>query len=88
MDKPRYRAAMQEVFRLATQVQSRSIALSEDLVKLGCPPEKIVLQRTGVPFDKWPFKPRAAPEQRSLAPATACRFIEKKGLDLTLNASC
>ena len=86
MDKPRYRAAMQEVFRLATQVQSRSMALSEDLVKLGCPPEKIVLQRTGVPFDRWPFKPRTAPEDGAWHLLQSCRFIEKKGLDLTLQA--
>jgi colanic acid/amylovoran biosynthesis glycosyltransferase len=84
MDKPRYRAAMQEVFNLATKVQARSEALASDLVALGCPPEKIVVHRTGIPLDQWPFVERVPPMDGAWHLVQSCRFIEKKGLDLTL----
>ncbi len=84
LDQPRYLAAMQEVFRLATKVQSRSEALNADLIKLGCPPEKVVLQRTGVPMEDWPLRERIAPADGAWHLMQSCRFIEKKGLDLTM----
>ncbi len=86
MEKPRYRAAMQQVFKYATKVQSRSESLSEDLLKLGCPAEKLVLQRTGIPLQNWTFKERTAPADGAWHLVQSCRFIEKKGLDLTLKA--
>ena len=86
MDKPRYRAAMQEVFRLVTKVQSRSEALAADLVELGCPEEKIVIQRTCIPLQTWPYVERTAPANGAWHLVQSCRFIEKKGLDLTLRA--
>ena len=86
MEKPRYRAAMQEVFHLVTKVQARSAALAEDLLTLGCPPEKVVLHRTGIPGQNWAFCERAAPEGGAWHLVQSGRFIEKKGLDLTLRA--
>jgi len=86
LDQPKYLAAMQEVFRLATRIQSRSEALNADLIKLGCPPEKVVLQRTGIPMDDWPCRERPAPEDGAWQLMQSCRFIEKKGLDLTITA--
>lgn len=86
MDKPRYRAAMQAVFQHATLLQSRSAALNHDLLQLGCPAEKLALQRTGIPLDEWSFQTRATPEDGAWHLVQGCRFIEKKGLDLTLAA--
>lgn len=86
LEKPRYLAALKEVFCLATKIQSRSEALSADLLALGCPPEKLVLQRTGVPVDEWPFRERTAPADGAWHLMQSCRFVEKKGLDLTLKA--
>lgn len=85
-EKPRYLAALKEVFRLATKIQSRSEALSADLLALGCPPEKLVLQRTGVPVEEWPYLERTAPADGAWHLVQSCRFVEKKGLDLTLQA--
>ncbi len=84
MEKPRYRAAMQEVFKLVTKVQSRSEALARDLVALGCPEEKIVIQRTCIPMENWPFAERTTPADGAWHLIQSCRFIEKKGLELTL----
>ena len=86
MQKPGYRAAMTEVFRLAAQIQVRSNALGEDLCRLGCPEDKIVLQRTGVPMEAWPYRERSTPEKGAWQMMQSCRFIDKKGLDTTLQA--
>lgn len=86
MGKPRYKAAMQQVFQLAARIQSRSNALSEDLIRLGCPPEKIVLQRTGIPLDFWTVHERTAPADGAWVLLQSCRLIDKKGIDLTLKA--
>jgi colanic acid/amylovoran biosynthesis glycosyltransferase len=86
MDKPHYRAALQKVFQLATKVQSRSEALNEDLLKLGCSPDKLVLQRTGISVESWKFLERPAPADGAWHLMQSCRFIEKKGIDLTLKA--
>lgn len=86
MQKPRYLAAMQEVFRLATKIQVRSDALGEDLCRMGCPADKIVLQRTGVPMEAWPYKERIPPVDGAWRLMQSCRFIDKKGLDTTLSA--
>jgi len=86
LEQPRYLAALQTVFGLAAKIQSRSEALCADLIKLGCPPEKIMLHRTGIPMEDWPFQKRATPADGAWHLVQSCRFMEKKGLDLTLQA--
>lgn len=86
MEKPKYRAAMQEVFRLVTKVQCRSEALGRDLEALGCPPEKIVLHRTGIVTEQWPLLERPSPADRAWRFVQSGRYVDKKGLDLTLRA--
>ncbi len=86
VNKPRHRARMQEVFSLAARVLCRSQSLADDLARLGCPEEKIALQRTGIPLEKWPFIERPAPPDGAWRIMQSCRFIEKKGLDLTIAA--
>ncbi len=86
MDKPGYQRAMREVFDLADRMLCRSEALAQDVQALGCPPEKIAVWRTGVPLEDWPFQTREAPEDGIWHITQVCRFVEKKGLDLTLQA--
>ena len=86
MDKPGYRTAMQQVFQHAALLQCRSEALASDLIALGAPREKIVLQRTGIPMDEWAFQARGTPEDGAWQLMQSCRFIDKKGLDTTLRA--
>lgn len=85
-DKPAHLAAMREVFRFATQIQARSNSLAEDLIRLGCPPEKIHIQRTGIPLNEWPFAQRRPKINGDWKIIQTCRLIPKKGLDLTLKA--
>lgn len=84
--KPAHLAAMREVFRFATQIQARSQSLAENLIELGCPAEKIHIQRTGIPLNEWAFLPRETPADGSWNLVQCCRLISKKGLDLSLRA--
>lgn len=86
MDKPGHLKAMREVFELADKMLCRTESLGRDLVALGCPPEKIGIWRTGVPLAEWPYRPRVAPEDGRWQLLQVCRFVDKKGLDLTLKA--
>lgn len=86
MDKPAHLAAMREVFESATIVQARSESLMDDLMKLGCPRDKLRLQSTGIPLEEWSFHPRIVGNDRKWRILQSCRLIEKKGVDLTLRA--
>ena len=78
--------AMQRVFALATLVLPRSQAIAEDLVRLGCPPDKLRVHRTGIPLERFPFAQRYLPEDGKWRLFQACRLIPKKGLETTLKA--
>jgi colanic acid/amylovoran biosynthesis glycosyltransferase len=86
MDKPGHLAALRDVFELADRMLCRSESLAADLQKLGCPPEKIGIWRTGVPLEQWPMQPREPAADGEWRLTQVCRFVEKKGLDLTLEA--
>ncbi len=61
-------------------------SLGEALVSLGCPREKIRLQRTGVPLDEIPFQERSWPRDGRWRLLQAGRLIAKKGIATTLRA--
>jgi colanic acid/amylovoran biosynthesis glycosyltransferase len=86
MQKPRHLARLREVFQLADRFLCRSESLAEDIVKLGCDEKKVSLQRTGIPLEDWPYQPRTTPDDGGWRVVQACRFVDKKGLDLTLQA--
>jgi colanic acid/amylovoran biosynthesis glycosyltransferase len=86
LDKPAYRSATQRMLEAVRMVLVRSESLGQALVGLGCPPEKVRLQRTGIPVDEIPFRARASPENRAWRFVQACRLIEKKGLRVSLRA--
>jgi glycosyltransferase involved in cell wall biosynthesis len=64
----------------------RSESLGRALVEIGCAPEKVRIQRTGIPVDEIPFRVRAWPEDGAWRFVQACRLIEKKGLRTSLLA--
>ena len=77
---------LEEVFQRAARILVRSESLGAELVTLGCPEEKITLNRTSIPLDDWPFLQRNPPEEGQWRLFQACRLIEKKGLDLSIRA--
>lgn len=86
LHKPRHRARLQEVFQLADLILCRSDSLARDVLALGCPQTKLAIQRTGIPLEKWEFHMRPVPANGEWRIVQTCRFIEKKGLDLTIAA--
>ncbi len=85
-EKPGYLDALKRMLQVLPLVMARSVSLKERLVSLGCPEDKIRINRTGIPMDQFPIAERAFPENGRWHLIQACRLIEKKGLDLTLRA--
>ncbi len=80
---------LREVFYYARLVLARSEALLRDLAALGCPPEKLRLQRTGVSLDFWRPPEHACdlpPDDEAWHFVQACRLVEKKGVATALRA--
>lgn len=56
------------------------------LIKLGCPSDRIALQRTLIPTAGYPFRERCHIPGRKISVLFSARFVEKKGLGLLLEA--
>src|SRR5205823_3145987 len=86
MNKPAYREATLQMLDAVTLVLVRSESLRRAVVDLGCDPEKIEIQRTGIPLEEFPFRERSFPQDGAWRLVQAGRLIEKKGLPITLRA--
>lgn len=85
-DEPGYQDRLRELLQVLPMVLARSESLAARLVALGCPPEKIRINRTGIPLDRYPFVERTPPADGAWHIIQASRMIEKKGLNNTLEA--
>lgn len=81
-----YDAQMQELLQTVPLVLARSESLMARLEVLGCPREKLRLNRTGIPLDDFPFLERPLPDDGAWHFVQACRLIAKKGLRTSLRA--
>ncbi len=86
LDLPTYRSATNEMLDAVRLVLVRSESLKRALVELECSPDKIRIQRTGIPVDQLPYQPRVWPTDGAWKLLQACRLIEKKGLATSLAA--
>ena len=86
LEKPHYRSATREMLAAARLVLVRSQSLARALRELGCPNEKIRLQRTGIPLEDIPFRERTWPDDGAWRFLQAGRLIEKKGFLTSLRA--
>src|ERR671924_389292 len=83
---PDYRLKLRRLFAKVPLVLARSQSLAERLVQFGCPPEKLRINRTGIPLDQFPFVERQPPRDGRWRVMQACRLIEKKGVATSLRA--
>ncbi len=81
-----YEDRLRDLLKTTTLVLARSHSLRERLLALGCPENKIRINRTGIPLDKFPFIERQPPADGAWRFVQACRLIEKKGIDDALRA--
>jgi colanic acid/amylovoran biosynthesis glycosyltransferase len=86
MNKPAYREATLRILQAVKLVLVRSESLRRLVVDLGCDPNKIEVQRTGIPMQQFPFLERDFPKNGEWRFVQAGRLIEKKGLPVTLRA--
>jgi len=84
--QPEYDGQLRELLRVTPLVLARSLSLAERLKELGCPPEKIRLNRTGIPLGDFPLRERRTPEGGQWHFVQACRLIPKKGIATALRA--
>jgi len=86
MNKPTYREITRQMLEAVKLVLVRSESLRRAIADLGCDPEKIEIQRTGIPLEEFPFRERSFPKNDRWRFVQAGRLIEKKGLPVTLRA--
>jgi colanic acid/amylovoran biosynthesis glycosyltransferase len=84
--QPKYAGDMRHLFTLVPLVLARSESLAERLKAIGCPAEKIRLNRTGIPLADFPLVERPAPTDGAWHLVQSCRLIAKKGLRTALTA--
>src|SRR5216117_1661476 len=81
-----YPAKLRRLFNAVPLVFARSQSLAERLIHLGCPPEKLRINRTGIPLNEFPFVNRQPPPDHKWRMVQACRLIPKKGVATSLRA--
>jgi len=60
--------------------------MKEELIRLGCAENKIIIHHLGIDTQKVNFKKRTLPNDRPITFLLASNFVEKKGLDIALHA--
>lgn len=73
-----YRRNLQKLFRKANFFLVRSSSMKDDLIELGCPPEKLLVHYGGVDIDRFEPPERRKPGKKVLM---CGRMVEKKGFD-------
>ena len=81
-----YPAKLRRLFNAVPLVFARSQSLVDRLIQLGCPPEKLRINRTGIPLDEFPLVERQPPRDGKWRVVQACRLIPKKGVATSLRA--
>jgi len=84
--EPGYAETLKEVFAEAELVMARSGSLLGRLEELGCPKDKLRMNRTPIPLDGIDFSRRTPPEDGNWRLVQACRLIAKKGIFTLLDA--
>src|SRR5213080_1933802 len=81
-----YPAKLRRLFNAVPLVFARSQSLADRLIHLGCRPEKLRINRTGIPLKEFPFVDRQLPSDGKWRVVQACRLIPKKGVATSLRA--
>ena len=81
-----YPGKLQCLFKAVPLVFARSQSLASRLMQLGCPPEKLRINRTGIPLSDFPLIGREPPQDGIWKVVQACRLIPKKGVATSLRA--
>ena len=83
-EEPGYNHRLRALLATLPLVLARSESLGSRLMELGCDASKIRINRTGVPMGGFPYLVHSPPADGAWCIIQASRFIEKKGLEITL----
>lgn len=86
LERKGYAEKLKTVFAEAKIVMARSESLLVKLEHLGCPREKLRINRTPIPLDQLSAIVRQSPADGQWRFVQACRLIQKKGILTTLAA--
>ncbi len=84
-ERPDWPARLRELFEQADLLLAEGPYLRERLIELGCPAEKVEVQRIAIPVSTMPFRARTGPRGRPVL-LFAGRFCEQKGVIQALEA--
>ena len=84
--RPDWPARLRELFEEADLLLVEGPFLRERVLELGASPDKVHVQRFGVPLDELPFEPRRPRPNGKTVLAFAGRFCEQKGVLYALEA--
>src|SRR5438105_14310242 len=85
-DVDNYVKKLRVLFDSVAVVLARSQSLADRLIKFGCAPEKIRINRTGIPLHEFSPALREFPTDGHWQIMQACRLIEKKGVGSAIRA--
>jgi colanic acid/amylovoran biosynthesis glycosyltransferase len=77
-----------DVFRTGALYLAEGPAAAAQLVRIGCPENRVIIHRLGVDVTAIPFKPRSLADGAELKVLMASRFAEKKGIPYGVEAFC
>lgn len=77
-----------DVFHLGELFLAEGPAAAAQLVRIGCPENRVVIHRLGVDVGAIPFKPRSLDNGAELKVLMASRFVEKKGIPYAIEGFC
>jgi colanic acid/amylovoran biosynthesis glycosyltransferase len=84
--KPDWPLKLRELFNEADLLLAEGPFLRQRIIDMGCPPEKIQIQRFAVPVGQMPFRCRGPKHEGKVIVIFAGRFCEQKGLLYALEA--
>lgn len=84
--RPIWKKRYQELFYNAELFLCEGPHMARCLVDLGCPQEKVKVQRIGIEIEKIPYRPRRLQYGKPLKILIASSFREKKGIPYALEA--
>jgi colanic acid/amylovoran biosynthesis glycosyltransferase len=85
--EPVWRDHYQKMFAAVDRVLCEGPHFADRLAALGCPPDKLTVQRLGVRLEQIPFRPRRWQPGTPLRVLVAASFTEKKGIPDALAAA-
>jgi colanic acid/amylovoran biosynthesis glycosyltransferase len=81
-----WRERLDHLFRNVDLVLCEGPHMAREVVRLGCPEDRVRIHHLGVALETWPFQPRRWSPGHKLKVLIAATFTEKKGIPYAIRA--